>query len=141
MSRTMAAMQMVDYNKPLEIKQVPVPEVHGEEVLVRVQASGLCHSDLHLIHGSLKLIRGFPHTLGHENAGAVEEVGEGVSGFKKGDPVVVYGGWSRKSDRFSLTGQEQLTNPGDWAGIGQPGGYAEYMKVPTNGRLQVSAAR
>ena len=106
-------------------------------MLVRIQASGLCHSDPHLIHGSLKLIRGFPHTLGHENAGTVEEVGEGVSGFKKGDPVVVYGGWSRKSDRFSLTGQEQLTNLGDWVGIGQPGGYAEYMST----HVQVSTAR
>jgi alcohol dehydrogenase, propanol-preferring len=71
MSRTMTAMQMIDYNKPLEIKEVSVPEVHGEEVLVRIQASGLCHSDLHLIHGSPKVIRGFPHILGHENAGTV----------------------------------------------------------------------
>lgn len=55
MSRTMTTIQTVDYNKPLEIKQVPVPEVHGEEVLVRIRASGLCHSDLHLIHGSIKL--------------------------------------------------------------------------------------
>jgi len=127
----MTAMQMVDYNKPLEMKQVPVPGVLGEEVLVKIQGSGLCHSDLHLMDGSIKIIPSFPFTLGHENAGIIEEVGEKVSGFKKGDPVVVYGGWSRKFDRFSLTGQEQLTSIQDWVGIGQPGGYAEYLKVPT----------
>jgi propanol-preferring alcohol dehydrogenase len=127
----MASMQMLDYNRPLEMKQLPVPDVHGEEVLVKIQGSGLCHSDLHLMDGSIKIIPNFPFTLGHENAGTVEEVGERVSGFKKGDPVVVYGGWSRKSDRFSMTGQEQLTDTRDWVGIGQPGGYAEYLKVPT----------
>jgi alcohol dehydrogenase, propanol-preferring len=130
MARTMTAMQMVDYNKPLEMRQVPIPDVQGEEVLVKISGSGLCHSDLHLMGGALKIIPGFPFTVGHENAGTIEEIGERVSGFKKGDPVLVYRGWSRKSDRFSLTGQEQLTNILDWVGIGQPGGYAEYLKVP-----------
>jgi propanol-preferring alcohol dehydrogenase len=127
----MTAMQMVNYNKPLEMRTVPIPEIHGEEVLVKIQGSGLCHSDLHLMDGSIKVIPGFPFTLGHENAGTVEEIGENVSGFRKDNSVVVYGGWSRKSDRFSLTGQEQLTSTLDWVGIGQPGGYAQYLKVPT----------
>jgi propanol-preferring alcohol dehydrogenase len=127
----MTAVQMIDYGKPLEIREVPIPEVRGEEVLVKIEASGLCHSDIHLMDGSIKIIPRFPFTLGHENAGTVEEVGEAVSGFKKGDPVVVYGGWSRKPDRFTWTGQEQMTNIEDWVGIGQTGGYAEYLKVPT----------
>lgn len=82
MSRTMTAMQMVDYTKPLEMKQVPVPKVRGEEVLVKIQGSGLCHSDLHLMDGSFKIIPSFPFTLGQENAGIIEEIGENVSGFK-----------------------------------------------------------
>ncbi len=127
----MTAVQMIDYGKPLEIREVPIPEIRGEEVLVRIEASGLCHSDIHLMDGSIKIIPRFPFTLGHENAGTVDEVGEAVSGFKKGDPVVVYGGWSRKPDRFTWTGQEQMTNIEDWVGIGQTGGYAEYLKVPT----------
>lgn len=131
MSRTMTTVQMIDFGKPLEIREVPIPEVRGEEVLVKIEASGLCHSDIHLMDGSIRIIPRFPFTLGHENAGTVDEVGEAVSGFKKGDPVVVYGGWSRKPDRFTWTGQEQLTNIEDWVGIGQTGGYAEYLKVPT----------
>jgi NADPH:quinone reductase-like Zn-dependent oxidoreductase len=58
-----------------------------------------------------------------KNAGTVEEIG-GVSGFKS-DPVVVYGGWSEIRQVLF----DRVTNPGDWAGIGQPGGYAEYMKT------------
>lgn len=131
MSKTMTAMQLTDYKNPLEMGEVPVLEVRGEEVLIKIEGSGLCHSDLHLMDGSIKIIPRFPFVLGHENSGIVEEVGEAVSGFKKGDPVVVYGGWSRKPDRFAWTGQEQLTNIQDWVGIGQPGGYAEYLKVPT----------
>jgi alcohol dehydrogenase, propanol-preferring len=91
--RTMTAVQMIDHGKPLEIREVPFPEIRGEEVLVKIEASGLCHSDIHLMDGSLKMIPRFPFILGHENAGTVDEVGEAVSGFKKGDPVVVYGGW------------------------------------------------
>jgi len=124
-------MQLIDYKKPLEIGEVPIPTIQGEEVLIKIVGSGLCHSDLHLMDGSIRIIPRFPFILGHENSGTVEEVGEAVSGFKKGDPVVVFGGWSRKPDRFTWTGQEQLTNIRDWVGIGQPGGYAEYLKVPT----------
>jgi len=127
----MTAQQMVNYKKPLETRVIPIPDVRGEEVLLRIDGSGLCHSDIHIMDGSHKVIPNFPFTLGYENSGTVEEVGELVYGFSRGDPVIVYGGWSRKPDRFTWTGQEQLTNISDWVGIGQPGGYAEYLKVPT----------
>ncbi len=131
MVNTMIAQQIIGYKKPLETRTIPVPEVRGEEVLLKVEGSGLCHSDLHIMNGSRPILPGFPFTLGHENSGTVEKVGELVRGYKKGDPVIVYGGWSKKADRFTWIGQEQLTNIADWVGIGQPGGYAEYLKVPT----------
>lgn len=131
MGQKMKAQQMVDYKKPLETREVSVPEVHGEEVLVKIAGSGLCHSDLHIMDGSIKIVPSFPFTLGHENSGTVEDVGESVSGFERGDPVIVYGGWSKKPDRFAWIGQENLTNILDWVGIGQTGGYAGYLKVPT----------
>jgi hypothetical protein len=59
--------EMVDYNKPLEMREVPVPEVHGEEVLVKIRGSRLCHSDLHLMDCSIKIIPRFHFTLGHES--------------------------------------------------------------------------
>src|SRR5712691_6106737 len=131
MVNTMMAQQIVDYKRPLETRAIPVPGVRGEEVLLKVEGSGLCHSDIHIMNGSRPIIPSFPFTLGHENSGTVEEVGELVHGYKKGDSVIVYGGWSKKADRFTWTGQEQLTNISDWVGIGHPGGYAEYLKVPT----------
>jgi len=123
--KTMRAAQLVAYGQPLEIREVPVPEPRGENVLIRIAGSGLCHSDLHLMSGEVPLISSFPFTLGHENAGTVAAVGEGVRGFQIGDPVVVFGGWSTHS------GLEQLSEIPQWGGIGRSGGYADFLLVPT----------
>lgn len=129
--KTMRAAQLVAYGQPLEIREVPVTEPHGENVLIRIAGSGLCHSDLHLMSGEVPLISSFPFTLGHENAGTVAAVGEGVRGFQIGDPVVVFGGWSTRSDRFTHSGLEQLSEILQWGGIGRSGGYADFLLVPT----------
>ena len=129
--KTMRAAQLVAYKQPLEIREVLVPEPRGENVLIRVAGSGLCHSDLHLMSGEVPLISSFPFTLGHENAGTIAAVGEDVRGFQIGDPVVVFGGWSTQSDRFTHSGLEQLSEIPKWGGIGQPGGYADFLLVPT----------
>ena len=130
-SKTMRAVQLVAYKQPLEVREVPVPEPRGENVLVRIAGSGLCHSDLHLMEGEVPIIPSFPFTLGHENAGTVAALGPDAEVFHVGDPVVVFGGWSVKSDRFTNGGQEQLSDVTKWVGIGQPGGYAEYLLVPS----------
>jgi propanol-preferring alcohol dehydrogenase len=127
----MKAQQLVEYGKPLETRDVPIPRVRGEEVLVGIEGPGLCHSDIHIMKGIRRIVPTLPLTLGHENSGFVERVGDNVIGFKRDDPVLVYGGWSKKPDKFAWTGQEQLTNISDWVGMGQPGGYAEYLKVPS----------
>jgi propanol-preferring alcohol dehydrogenase len=127
----MRAAQLLAYKQPLEIREVPVPEPRGENVLIRIGGAGLCHSDLHLMGGESPIIPSFPFTLGHENAGTVAAVGENVQAVQIGDPVVVFGGWSVTSDRFTRIGQEQLGTMNTWAGIGQPGGYADYLLVPT----------
>lgn len=129
--KTMRAAQLVAYKQPLEIREVPVPEPQGENVLIRIAGAGLCHSDLHLMNGEVPLISSFPFTLGHENAGTIVAVGEQVRGFQIDDPVVVFGGWSTHSDRFTQSGLEQLSEIPKWGGIGQPGGYADFMLVPT----------
>ena len=129
--KTMRAAQLLAYKRPLEIREVPVPEPRGENVLIRIVGSGLCHSDLHFMDGEVPIIPSFPFTLGHENAGTIAAVGENVHAVQIGDPVVVFGGWSVKSDRFSRSGQEQLSDMNAWVGVGQPGGYADYLLVPT----------
>ncbi len=71
---------------PLEIEDVRIDAPGPGEVLVRTAASGICHSDLHVVEGGLPMPP--PCILGHEPAGVVEEVGAGVSGFAPGDPVI-----------------------------------------------------
>jgi len=71
---------------PVVIEDIPVPRPRAEEVLIKVAACGICHSDLHVAKGELKFP--LPCVVGHEISGVVHEVGPGVQGFKPGDPVV-----------------------------------------------------
>jgi succinate semialdehyde reductase (NADPH) len=71
---------------PLVIEDLPVPQPKADEVLIKVAACGVCHSDLHVAKGELKFP--LPCVLGHEISGTVETIGPGVKGLKKGDPVV-----------------------------------------------------
>jgi NDMA-dependent alcohol dehydrogenase len=77
----------VGLNEPLEIQEVDLESPHAGEVLVRMGASGVCHSDLSIQNGTL--MGAFPMVLGHEGAGVIEEVGDGVTGLAVGDHVVV----------------------------------------------------
>ncbi|MBX6378853.1 MAG: alcohol dehydrogenase catalytic domain-containing protein, partial [Clostridia bacterium] len=126
----MKAARLEAYGRPLVLADVPVPEVRGDAVLIRVAGSGLCHSDLHILRGELPILPRLPMTLGHENAGFVEAVGEAVEGVRPGDAVAVFGGWGCGRCRFCLRGEEQLCNTLGWVGIGHDGGYAEYLYVP-----------
>jgi S-(hydroxymethyl)glutathione dehydrogenase / alcohol dehydrogenase len=73
-------------NQPLTVEEVEIDEPGPHEVLVRTVASGVCHSDLHCVHGSLPTRT--PAILGHEPAGVVEAVGSGVTSVKAGDHVI-----------------------------------------------------
>jgi propanol-preferring alcohol dehydrogenase len=113
---------------------VEIPRPTGNEVLLKIAAAGVCHSDLHIIDGSVPIPAGF--TLGHENAGWVSEVGEGVTEFKVGDAVLVYGPWGcghckpcQKSSENYCDHQAELALGG---GLGLDGGMAEYMLVPSS---------
>jgi alcohol dehydrogenase, propanol-preferring len=130
---SMKAARLHEYNKPIRIDDVPIPAVNSGGVLVKIAGAGVCHSDLHLIAGSRPMP--LPMTLGHENAGYVEEVGPGVSEFKKGDPVVVYGCWGCGQCRFCRLGEEQHCVAGNLVGITTEGGYAEYLLVPDSRHL------
>lgn len=83
----MKAAVLYEYGKPLSIDTVDLQEPQEKEVLVRIMASGVCHSDLHVQKGELPMA--LPIVLGHEGAGIVESVGKGVTSVKKGDHVVL----------------------------------------------------
>ena len=90
----MRAYQLVEWQRPPELRDVPVPEPGPGEVLVKVGGAGACHSDLHLMEWSAGFLPyELPFTLGHENAGWVEKLGPGTTGFAVGDPVIVYRPW------------------------------------------------
>ena len=108
------------FNQPLSIEERPRPEPKGEEVLVRVSGSGVCHSDLHISEG---LVPGttLPLVLGQEIAGTAEGIG----------PVLVYASWGCGQCEMCSRGDEQLCPSAREAGWARDGGYAEYVLVPS----------
>jgi alcohol dehydrogenase, propanol-preferring len=134
---TMIAARIHQYQKPLVIEDVSRPSnIQGEAVLIRVGASGLCHSDLHLISGEWKdaIPLELPKIPGHEVAGYIEEVGNTVPTglFDKGELVAIFGGWGCGICSFCKRGDEQLCVAPHWPGLSyRNGGYSEYMLVPS----------
>jgi D-arabinose 1-dehydrogenase-like Zn-dependent alcohol dehydrogenase len=82
------AIRMVGVGKPLEMFEIPVPEVGDRDVLVRIRAAGVCHSDVHYTAGKSPVYP-LPLTLGHEVAGVVEAVGKSTHRIRVGDRVVL----------------------------------------------------
>src|SRR6266576_2464118 len=125
----MRAVQLVQLGKPLEDAEVAVPEIGPSEVLVRVTACGICHSDAHYRAG-ISMIDPLPVTLGHEVAGRVETVGEKVHHVSPNDRVYVHYLVSCGRCDFCLRGYEQFCIKGQMIGKHRDGGYAEFIKVP-----------
>jgi propanol-preferring alcohol dehydrogenase len=131
------AVQLVRWQAEPELRDVAVPEPGPGEVLVRVAAAGLCHSDLHLMEwpqGTLPWR--LPFTLGHETAGTVAALGRGAGGFGEGDSVLVYGPWGCGACVQCVRGAENLClhrfeRAGAGCGLGYDGGLAEYVLVPS----------
>jgi alcohol dehydrogenase, propanol-preferring len=126
---------MVEPQKPAELREVPVPEPGPGQVLIKVGGAGACHSDLHLMDAPADRFRHstLPFTIGHENAGWVEKLGPGATGFAPGDPVIVYGPWGDGICANCRLGMENYCeNTGDLlaGGLGRDGGMAPYMLVP-----------
>jgi 2-desacetyl-2-hydroxyethyl bacteriochlorophyllide A dehydrogenase len=115
--------------KPLEEADIPTPEMGSSDVLIRVAAAGICHSDAHYRAGISK-IDNLPLTLGHEVAGRVEQVGSDVTRVSVGDRVCVHYLVSCGSCEFCMRGLEQFCRSGQMIGKHRDGGYAEFVKVP-----------
>ena len=125
----MRAVRLVQVGKPLEEADVPIPEIGSSDVLIRVAAAGICHSDVHYRAGISNIDR-LPLTLGHEIAGRVEEAGSDVTRVSAGDRVCVHYLVHCGSCEFCLRGLEQFCHEGQMIGKHRDGGYAEFIKVP-----------
>ena len=129
----MRAVRFVGVGKSAQVTEVEKPSPGPGQVLIKIGGAGVCHSDLHVMEEDL----GFtpPFTLGHENAGWVARLGDGVTGFKEGDAVAVYGAWGcGRCHSCQLSMENYCEN---WAsigtfggGLGSDGGMADYMLVP-----------
>src|SRR6202451_945804 len=131
----MQAFQFVELQKPAQLREVAVPEPGPGQVLIKIGGAGACHSDLHILEAPPKPGPArAPFTLGHENAGWVEKMGPGATGFAKGDPVIVYGPWGCGLCMNCRVGRENYCqNPGNIkaGGLGSDGGMAPYFLVPS----------
>jgi len=129
MESKMRAVVVARYGGRLEVMERPVPRPGAGEVLIRVRASGLCSTDLHLLSGRMNL-GDLPRILGHESAGDIAELGEGVTAWKIGDRVAVAVDVVCGACRHCLTGQTQRCRSLQRIGFERDGGHAEYVAVP-----------
>ena len=118
--------------RPLAITDVPKPTAADGEVLIKINACGICRTDLHVVEGELP-VRRSPVIPGHQIVGTIEGIGDGVSEFSKGDRVGV--AWLNRTCgkcRFCLSGRENLCEFAEFTGWTRDGGYAEYVAAPAN---------
>jgi len=134
----MRAVQYTTFGGKPEVVEVDRPEPGPGQVLIQVQAAGLCHTDIGVLSFPQEMLDAWritlPATLGHETAGTVVTVGQGVSGLEVGENVTVYGAWGCGNCAQCARGEENLCERRDelgltYAGLGSPGGMAQYMLI------------
>lgn len=130
-AKTMKAAVLHELGTPLAIETLPIPAPGPGEILIRVTACGVCHSDLHAIDGDWTPGPVLPLIPGHEVTGTVAALGDGVDGFAPGERVGVPWMFSACGTcEFCLAGMETICKKGEATGYTRPGGYAEYMVAP-----------
>jgi 2-desacetyl-2-hydroxyethyl bacteriochlorophyllide A dehydrogenase len=125
----MKAVRLSAAGSPLGEQGTEVPGVGTHDLLIRIRAAGVCHSDAHYRAGVSPVAR-LPLTLGHEVAGVVEQTGEHVENFKPGDRVCVHYLVTCGTCAFCRQGNEQFCATAEMIGKHRDGGYAEFIVVP-----------
>jgi len=137
----MKAAVLHEFKKPLVLDDVPRPAIEAAEVLIQMEACGVCHSDLHVADGDwpqFTPITKKPLILGHEIAGRIVEKGEEVHEFQPGDRVGmpwIY--WTCGECEFCREGNENLCVKQKITGVTVDGGFAEYMKAPATHVIRI----
>jgi propanol-preferring alcohol dehydrogenase len=143
----MRALRLIDWKSEPELVEVREPVAGPGDAVIRIGGAGACHSDLHLMHDFDAGVLPWspPFTLGHENAGWVKSLGDGVEGFRVGQPVAVYGPWGCGLCERCRLGIETYCDepvkapaPTGGGGLGLDGGMAELMLVPNAERHLVA---
>lgn len=122
----MRAMVLERVGEPLVMREVPLPRLEANQVLIRVRACGVCRTDLHVFDGELPRPK-LPLILGHEVVGEVVQLGASVTGLQVGQRVgVPWLGATCGACRFCAAGRENLCEFAEFTGYTRDGGYAEY---------------
>lgn len=132
----MKAAVLHEFKEPLSLEEVPRPVLDPEDLLIQVEACGVCHSDLHVADGDwlqFTKITKKPLILGHEIAGRVAEKGERVADFQIGDRVgVPWVYWTCGACDFCREGNENLCVRQKITGVTVDGGFAEFVRAPAS---------
>lgn len=134
----MKAIRMIEAGQPLQMQQIPIPAAGEEDILVRVRATGICHSDAHYRAGRSSMGR-MPITLGHEVAGEVEWIGSNVKNVEASERVCLHYNISCGDCYYCKTGNEQFCETVKMIGHHIDGGYAEYIAVPARNAIHLPA--
>jgi NAD+-dependent secondary alcohol dehydrogenase Adh1 len=135
------AALMREYHQPLEFVERPMPEIsHPTDVVVRIGGAGVCATDLHAIEGLMEPAGvTLPRVLGHENAGWIEEAGDGVTTVAKGDAVLVYPPFSCGLCVPCRRGNDMHCVRHEFTGLTVDGGFADYVLVSERSLLRLPA--
>lgn len=124
-------------NQPLKVEEVPTPKPGRGEILVKVAACGVCHTDMHYIDHGVPTFKQPPMILGHEASGTVAELGEGVTNWKIDDRVLLPAVLSCGVCRQCRIGKENICDSMQMFGNHVDGAYAEYVLAPAKDALPV----
>ncbi|MEM3577898.1 MAG: NAD(P)-dependent alcohol dehydrogenase [Candidatus Bathyarchaeia archaeon] len=138
----MKAMRLHEYKQPLRLDEVEIQRPGPKDAVVKIDACGVCHTDIHLAEGALttEVFGGKrPWILGHEIAGKVVEVGSEVADVKVGDSVLIdsWTAYACGSCIMCRTGFENCCLYNRPIGFGRDGGYAEYITVPAKSLINI----
>ncbi len=131
----MKAAVFLGGNKPLEVQEVPTPEPKAGEILVKVAACGICHTDMHYIDHGVPTFKEPPMILGHEPSGTVAAMGPGVNNWKEGDRVLLPAVLTCGVCPNCRIGKENICDAMVMFGNHVDGAYAEYVIAPAKDAL------
>lgn len=134
---SMKAVVLDAFHQDFTIREMPIPEIGSDEVLIKVMASGICGTDIHIQGGKIESVKP-PYTPGHETAGILVEKGSDVSGFEIGDHVIVAIDIVCHRCRFCLEKRENLCQDLVRIGFERNGGHAQYLACPAENLVKIS---
>ena len=135
----MRAVLIVEIGKPLQLRELPLPEPGPGDIRVKVQAAGICHSDAHYRDGTAS-VAFLPMTPGHEIAGVIDKLGAGVDGLRVGERVALHYLLTCGQCDYCNRGLEQFCSSGRMLGKDAHGGYAEFVVAAARNAIPVAEA-